>query len=47
MSTPHQRSGKYLGAMTHGAETCYLGATSHGADPLGPKTQFVLLRVYL
>ena len=47
MSTPHQRSGKYLGAMTHGVETCYLGATSHGADPLDPKTQFVLLRVYL
>ena len=47
MSTPNQRSGKYLGAMTHGAETCYLGAMSHGADPLGLKTQFVLPRVYL
>ena len=46
-STPHQLSGKYLDAMTHGAETCYLGTTSHGADPLGPKTQFILLRVYL
>ena len=46
-STPHQLSGKYLDAMTHGAETCYLGATSYGADPLGPKTQFVSLWVYL
>ena len=46
-STPHQLSGKYLDAMTHGAETCYLGATSYGADPLGPNTQFVSLWVYL
>ena len=41
MSTAYQLSGKYLGAMTHGVETCYLCATSYDADPLGPKTQFI------
>ena len=46
-STLYQLSGKYLGAMTHGVETCYLCATSYDADPLGPKTQFIFLWVYL
>ena len=44
-STPHQLIGKYLDAMTHGAETCYLGATIRGADSQSLKIQIVSKKV--
>ena len=38
----HHLADSTLGATGYGA-----GATSYGADLLGPKTQFVLVKIYL